>query len=63
MSNVLTQAQLTAAENLLAVCADLQTELWNNSLELEKILGCAVDTTRDLQEETITAILDRDDEI
>lgn len=63
MSNTLTQAQRVAAENILDICADLQTELWDRSQELEKILGCAVDTTRDLGGENIDTILERDEVI
>jgi hypothetical protein len=63
MSNTLTTAQRDTAANVLAICAALQTELWNNSMELENILGCAVDTTLDLEEQTIDSILERDDVI
>lgn len=60
MANQLSPAEQQEAERLLAICAEHQTRLWETSLDLEQILGCAVDTTRDLLGESIEDILLRD---
>jgi hypothetical protein len=55
----LTSKERFRAKILLRMCRTAQTELWNRSLDLEKILGCAVDTTLDLENETLATILKR----
>jgi hypothetical protein len=62
-SKKLTSADSFRAVILLRMCSTAQTELWNRSKELEKILGCAVNTTLDLEGETIDAILNRDEAV
>lgn len=41
------------ARTLLLKMAMVQSELWDKSLELEKLVGFDIDTSNDLQEETI----------
>jgi hypothetical protein len=45
-----TTAQLEAAQTELERCKVAQTELWDASLRLEKILGFDIDTCDDLQD-------------
>jgi hypothetical protein len=59
----LTSQERFAAETLLRMCCTAQTELWNRSQDLEQILGCAVDTTLDLENETLDSILKRNEPI
>jgi hypothetical protein len=62
-SKKLTSADRFRAVILLRMCRTAQSELWNRSLDLEKILGCAVDTTLDLENETLATILKRNQPI
>lgn len=48
MANTLTPANRAQAEAIFERMAAAQTQLWDLSHELEKLIGCAVDTTEDL---------------
>lgn len=57
MANRLTASKRAEAEILLKECRDAQTLLWDKSLELEVIIGCAVDTTDDLESYSLSDIM------
>jgi hypothetical protein len=61
MTQPLTAGELAIAESLLTNIREAQTKLWDLSQELEAVLGCAVDTTRDMEGETIASILERNE--
>lgn len=48
-----TAAKRLEAELLLSRVAELQHEFWDMSFELEKMLGCEVDTNLDLSGYTV----------
>lgn len=62
-SKKLTSADSFRAVILLGMCSTAQTQLWERAKELEKILGCAVNTTLDLENETVASILKRNEPI
>lgn len=47
MANQLTDEDFDEAQSLYRRMAAAQTKLWELSLELEGVIGCAVDTTED----------------
>lgn len=63
MNKPLTSRERSAAVILLNMAATAQLQLWDRAKELEEILGCAVDTTVDLENETVASILQRNEPI
>ena len=63
MANTLTAEDRKLAETLLGYARDYQTQLWNVSFQIEQLLGCAVDTNKDLKNDSIDLILERDEAI
>jgi hypothetical protein len=63
MAKQISQSERAHAEKLLEQARKAQTKLWDLSLDLEKILRCAVDTNNDLENETIDSIIERNEEI
>lgn len=59
----LTTQERFRAEILLGMCRTAQIELWARSQEMEEILGCAVNTTLDLEDETLDSILKRNEPV
>lgn len=63
MANTIPQYRRGEAETIYSAMVAAQSELWRLSMELETIIGCAVDTTRDLQGEDLDSIIERDEVI
>lgn len=59
----LSASERSQAETIYSKMQDAQTCLWNLSQELEEIIGCAVDTTLDLQANDLDSIIERDEPI
>ena len=63
MANTLTDEQYEEARSLLVQMRNAQTKLWNLSLELEEIIGCAVDTTEDFYVVDLQYFIDKNQPI
>lgn len=63
MANTITPDERSRAELILARMIDIQTSLWDESLVLEKIIGCAVNTCDDLSAITIDDLMERDEPV
>ena len=63
MANTLTDEQFDEAQDVYRSMAELQRKLWEKSRELEEIIGCAVDTSFDLEAHTLEYFIDLDEPI
>jgi hypothetical protein len=55
----LTPDEISEAETILRVMRDAQTTLWEESFKLERLLNFDIDTTDDLEDETIETLIER----
>ena len=63
MANTLTPEQRSNAEAMYAQMRAAQDTLWEVSNDLEKLIGCAVDTTEDLQGYDLQDFIDKDEPV
>lgn len=59
----LSASERSQAEAIYSQLQDAQTRLWDLSHELETIIGCAVDTTNDLNGDDLDSIIERNEAI
>jgi hypothetical protein len=63
MAEELTDEQRDEAQSLYRQMAAVQSKLWALSQELEELIGCAVDTTEDLQDRNLDYFIDKDEPV
>lgn len=63
MANTLTTEQRLQAAEIYDLCRAAQNELWHQANELEKLIGCAVDTTEELDTMDLQDFIDKDEPV